>query len=125
MTLQFSIDLAVKMWMLICYPDSMPLRFKMTGRSFRHQALKLSANGRMLMKVQTQHQDLWTSWYSSRGCSRGLCLSSKSLRNTVDQLTPEEIKIAQDLDPTITPVKAAIEAAKVPVAATHDSSMLL
>lgn len=44
-----------------------------------------------------------------------------SLRgSTLDQLTPQEIKIAQDLDPTISPVKAAIEAGKVPVPTKHD-----
>lgn len=48
------------------------------------------------------------------------CLVSLS-GSTIDQLTTEEIKVAQDLDPTIRPVKAAIKAGKVPVATTHDS----
>lgn len=40
--------------------------------------------------------------------------------NLLDQLTPQEIRIAQDLDPTIGPVKVIIEAGKEPASTKHD-----
>ena len=40
--------------------------------------------------------------------------------NTLDQLSPKELKIAQELDPVIGPIKAATEAGQIPVHTTNN-----
>lgn len=75
----------------------MPLRLKMPGQSsLLHAGKKSGATPPLVDEFGIP---------GSR--SRDLFLS-------VDQLTPEEIKAAQDLDLTIGPVKAAVEAGRVP-----------
>lgn len=39
---------------------------------------------------------------------------------SIDQLSPKELKVSQDLDPVIGPIKQALEAGRVPVRSNTD-----